>query len=759
MEKVKHKANTVRFGAILVFFITVCLHSFAQDQKVQNDEKDKKVQKDEKEDNPIVDYKSDLSIVKDQGVYAELIGNVVFHHHGVFITCDTAYRYSEQRMEGVGNVIINSDSTFVYGDKFLYNAETNTAEVYAPLIKTVDGDAVMYTHNMTFNTLDNTGTYHGGGTSKQGTNIMESERGIYFSSDRSILLTGAVNTKNENYEVISDTISYSFDTKVVTFLAKANIWNHKGEFLVAEDGTYNTQNQVYDFYNSAYIMTLDRELWADSILYKSNSQSAKLDKDIQILDTMQQVISLGDKANYWGVSGRVLLSEDPATISYGNLKTDSIFLRADTMLVIPMLEKTSSKRDSLFSSFDSNSTEIDSSTVSKELSDVQGGLSSGKEVVDSLSLSGVTGVDSISNVQDTTVISTTVQDTIKSKPLTKREIKRAEKQKRKAIAAEAKVQRKLEKQKERDEKRLEKLKKIIAEQNKIDSLEGNLPKIDSLSLDSIKIDSLGADSLSKDSLTKSKIKRNADSSDFFIYAIRNVKSFKEDMQMVCDSMVVNSLDSTTTLYVKPIIWNTSNQITADSIKMFTRNEAPYKAEFYEFPIMAQAMRDKKYNQIRGKYMEAFFKGQSVDVLYVDGNSECIYYKEEGDPGSPLDAVVNVTSANMEIYFDSVQMSDLKWFNDIKFDVYPIDKMNEDTKEVVEGFEWHEKLRPLSRFSITKRSVRPSMRAIYVNVKRPLFTITSQIDAEKIKFIEDGIWRDRFEELPINKVQFINSLPK
>ncbi|MDE7134313.1 MAG: hypothetical protein K2N86_03435, partial [Rikenellaceae bacterium] len=62
-----------------------------------------------------VDYRSDLTVINSRGSYAQLVGNVAFHHNGVLITCDTAYRFSENNMEGVGRVIITAnDSTYIY---------------------------------------------------------------------------------------------------------------------------------------------------------------------------------------------------------------------------------------------------------------------------------------------------------------------------------------------------------------------------------------------------------------------------------------------------------------------------------------------------------------------------------------------------------------------------------------------------------------------------------------------------------------------
>ena len=66
--------------------------------------------------------------------------------------CDSAVRYSERQMDCYRNVVVNKDSTFIYGDKADYNGDLNEARIYSPLIKMVDKDATLYTRNFTFNT-------------------------------------------------------------------------------------------------------------------------------------------------------------------------------------------------------------------------------------------------------------------------------------------------------------------------------------------------------------------------------------------------------------------------------------------------------------------------------------------------------------------------------------------------------------------------------------------------------------------------------
>ena len=61
-----------------------------------------------------------------------LVGHVVFYHNGAVITCDSAIRFNDRMMDCYNNVIINKDSTFIYGDRAEYNGNFNTARVFSP---------------------------------------------------------------------------------------------------------------------------------------------------------------------------------------------------------------------------------------------------------------------------------------------------------------------------------------------------------------------------------------------------------------------------------------------------------------------------------------------------------------------------------------------------------------------------------------------------------------------------------------------------
>ena len=91
-----------------------------------------------------------------------LVGNFAAQHNGAVITCDSAVRYSDMRIEFFGNVLINKNTTYIYGDRAEYDGDLNEARVYSDIVKVIDGDATLYTYDFRFNTKTNVGAVRPG---------------------------------------------------------------------------------------------------------------------------------------------------------------------------------------------------------------------------------------------------------------------------------------------------------------------------------------------------------------------------------------------------------------------------------------------------------------------------------------------------------------------------------------------------------------------------------------------------------------------
>ena len=286
-----------------------------------------------------------------------VVGNFAAHHNGTVITADSAVRYSERHIECFGNVLINRGSTYIYGDRAEYDGDTNEAKVFSKIVKVVDGDATLFTYNFSFNTKTNIGRYSGGGVLVSGDNMLESDRGYILSDDHEIICVERVQMRNNEYEMMGDSVVYNTETDFAQFFTHTNIWN-KGngsskeeDYLYADRGTFDKRKQLYTLTLNGYILTKDQELLCDSLDYYRDSDYVVLRRNIQIDDRSQKMIIFGDWGEYWKEPGNVFVTKHPSIISYDLSQGDSLFVRSDSMFVYthyPIREKIEKARqDSL----------------------------------------------------------------------------------------------------------------------------------------------------------------------------------------------------------------------------------------------------------------------------------------------------------------------------------------------------------------------------------------------------------------------------
>ena len=281
-----------------------------------------------------VDFRADfMSSVKGQpDSVKRLVGNVVMHHNGAVLTCDSAYLFGDKRQEFYGRVLLNKDSAYVYGDRALYDGYLNIAEVYSPLVKVIDGEATLYTRNFSFNTLDNIGRYWGGGTLLQKENQIESDRGYYYSDTHEFICVERVEATDPQYKMVSDSVRYNMDMETAQFDTTTTIWNDKGEILHTTRGVYRNAEEHYEFTRDGYVLTETRELWGDSLDYRAVTKDVILRRNIQIRDEEQKTMAFGDFGRYWGGSEEGLLTENPSIVTF-DPQEDSLYMRSDSIWI------------------------------------------------------------------------------------------------------------------------------------------------------------------------------------------------------------------------------------------------------------------------------------------------------------------------------------------------------------------------------------------------------------------------------------------
>jgi len=786
-------------------------------------------------ENRDIDLKADLMgpvAPGDSAIF--LVGNFAAQHNGAVITCDSAVRYSSDRMEFFGNVLINQYTTYIYGDRAEYDRLRNEARVYSDIIKVVDGDATLYTYEFVFDTRTNTGRFGMGGVLVNRDNLMEAQRGYYHADTKDLICVGAVQMRNEEYDMTGDSVVYNLATDHAYYFDRTNIWNSNGDYLYADRGEYEKADTLYKVTRNGYILTPNQEVWSDSIDYRRASAHAVLRRGIQIDDTEHKTLLFGDYGEYWREPGDALLTRRPSAVNYDPQQGDSLFMRADTMYLYTMLpgrpvpgvprEPELAAADTMeVAAADTEVPEtrdaagVETSAPGAEETFAGAGGDRGERMPqmrsDSERRRGVqsaadterSGADSVATTEsamadapaaegaelaDSTSVQRPEPTEAERKALLREAARKAKEEAKAARAAarkhrldsigeqrQAKLTARLLAQKEREEGRLERQRTRAAERlqlrraralrkgrelpdsSRLEMLDGLLE--DNLSArDSLQ--SVLADTTQRDSMTLIPVQ--ADSADSaeeerayrMVRAYRNVRTFRTDFQSVCDSLVAVGRDSTIHLYVDPVLWNESNQITSDVMDVYTARQQIERAEFIGAPMMVSEIDTVHYNQVAGKEMTAYFAQNRIFRNDVNGNAQTIYYMQESD--SPeVGGVMTLESGNISFYIDGEnRIYRIVYRNDVNWTAYPMDKIPEDMELFLKGFRWEADRRP-DRSDVFDRRIRPSERARRERLPRPTFPIAERMELNRERFAELNGWVDRDDTVPPEAEEWMRSL--
>ena len=197
----------------------------------------------------------------------------------------------------------------------------------------------------------------------------------------------------------------------------------------------------------------------------------------------------------------------------------------------------------------------------------------------------------------------------------------------------------------------------------------------------------------------------------FLFANKDIKIFRKDMQVRCDSLRYSDLDSIARLYKNPIVWNEGNrQYNADSLFVLLRDEKMERANLLSNAFIHTEESGGYFDQIKSTDIIAYFS-DSTSLRRFDalGGVTALFYLEEND----AIATVNKTESRMMmVTFDGESNVDHVYnFDNPKSDAYPVVQLPA-ADHKLRGFNWQPELRPKDKFDVTAMVVRDSERAAY-----------------------------------------------
>lgn len=702
--------------------------------------------------------------------YRKALGHARFEHNSTLLICDTAlWNVNQNVINAFGNVQIIQNNTVLSSESLDYLIDQNLAQFRGALVQLRDKDGnTLRTTDLDYNTKDSVAVFRNGGAlrDKDG-QIIESDDGHYYSKLKTFSFTNNVNMYTDSIFVKTDDLDYNTGTNVATFGTGTNAWRDNN-MLSSQAGFYERTLEKFTFFRNVHILTENQEAWADTLVYYRVPNNVEMFGHVELLDTTRNVAAVAGYVQYIDSLSFIKLTREPAVIAISEQgeKRDTAYIGADTLILrsIPKCDVDSSEISNSASrlkeinvdpvteyrrkAYEAAKAAAEEARKKREEEDPNaagasdrgasavkpggkptgkpagkatgtatgktagttagktGDNSGGKAISKSGKLSGdamigdpvTKGRQGLPAPWDDVIEYAPprfqLPDTLRTSPDTVRVPSDS-------LAA----------------KTLSAVTEPVSVTEPAEVTDPQSPDSLTVPTDSLTVpgDSLHVptDSLSLAPKDSTKIS--------FIYGIRNVKVFRNDMQVACDSLAYTDLDSLIRLYENPIVWNEiKRQYSADSITVIVKNQSIDRASLMSNAFIIVQEDTLSYDQIRGTEMMAYFDSTGALRRFdsMGGASGVFYIEENGS----LATVNKFESKMLTATLKDGNIQDLNYFDAVKTDAYPVVQMKKDEK-ILKGFDWQPDKRPKGPEDITPYKPRESQRKVYENVPRAEFAQT------------------------------------
>ncbi len=175
-------------------------------------------------------------------------------------------------------------------------------------------------------------------------------------------------------------------------------------------------------------------------------------------------------------------------------------------------------------------------------------------------------------------------------------------------------------------------------------------------------------------------------------AYYGVRIFRKDLQGICDSLAYSFADSVIRMFNGPVIWSGENQLSSDRMEMYTKNEAMEHFEMQGNAMIVSRYDSLRFNQIKGKKMNGYFRDNELFRIDVNGNGESIYYPE--DQGR-LIGMNRAECSNIVIFVKNRKIKKIKLLKSPTGTLSPPSGETAPEDQRLKGFKWLQDIRPAS----------------------------------------------------------------
>ena len=633
--------------------------------------------------------------------------DATFLHNGTLLICDTAYwRVDENIINAKGNVRLSQEGTELTSEKLDYYVNDNLAQFRGGVVQLRDKENnILRTHFLDYNTADSVAVFSKGASMKdKDGQIIESLDGTYSSKAKLFTFEKDVNMFTDSVFIKTQALDYHTDSQKAVFRTYIDFWKDDN-MLTASSGWYERNDEIFFFTGDVHGTTDKQETWCDSLYFYRIPNNVLMKGSIQLQDSLHNTTAVSRYLFYEDSLSTVTLRKEAAVaiVTEDDLsQKDTLYFGADT-LVYYTLRHCDIPKSEL-----ANSTARISEIMTDPVGEYRKKAAEAAAKAQAEALDKAAGTrpglkpDAASKKQPEAVDEPAGESGEPEMPDAQPE---TEAPKAEALAVKDSIG-------------------VAADSVKValDSLNVAADSLgvpmDSLSVtaDSVKV---ALDSLN---VTADSVSVAVDTTKYgFAFARGNVKIFRRDIQVRCDSMHYSDLDSIARFYKDPVIWNEeSRQYYSDSLAVLIKKGRVDRASLMSNAFVVTQEDSLLYDQIKSAEIMAFFDSTSAlkrfDAL---GGATAVFFLRENDR---LATVNKVESKMLSGNFVKGNIDRIYYYDSPKNDAYPVVQFPQQER-YLKGFRWIPELRPTGKQDITTLSIRPSQRKMYAERPRARFKQT------------------------------------
>lgn len=644
-----------------------------------------------------------LEQVETDGRMARKAVESTFLHNGTYLTCDTAFWHVEEKIINCfGHVRLMQGESVLTSEKLDYLIDENLAQFRGGVVQLRNKqDNILRTRILDYNTADSLAVFRGGASMVgEDGQIIESDDGTYSNARNLFVFTGNVNMFTDSVFVRTSRLEYDSDASRADFLTEIDFWKD-GRMLSAGAGWYDRGAETFFFRKRVHGLGETQESWSDSLYYYRAPNDVLMLGNVQIQDQSRKVAAMGDRLHYVDSLSRVTLEQRASAALWdgAGADADTTYLGAGRFIYntvkkceIPAeeVERAAGRLDDMLgdpvSEYRRRAAEQAAQAAEDALKDdPNAGPRTRKEAAPAAGkMSGNAPETPPGRPRPAGSGSEAAAAPSGDVPAPRSDTLARARTDSLALAG-------------------------IGNPALPDSLRGAVP--DSLATglptfaDSLALSGAPAvaDSLALAPQDTTKIG--------FLLALGDIRIFRKDMQVRCDSLRYSDLDSIARLYKDPVVWNeTRRQYNADSLFVLIRNNKMERANLLSNAFIHTEEPGGYFDQIKSTDVIAYFS-DSTSLRRFDalGGVTALFYLEENDAV----ATVNKTEAKMMMAtFDEKGEVDRVYnFDHPKSDAYPVVQLPP-AEHRLRGFNWQPERRPKDKFDVTAMVVKDSERAAY-----------------------------------------------